>query len=82
MRISSSLLADTSDHLLIDGYFALLYILKICQQVVHSLVLIDCSASGYRFIDHFYVHKHNIPIILLNISRILEAFDEKPTKYG
>lgn len=49
---------------------------------VHSLALIDCGISRYRFINHFYTHKHNIYLILLNTPWILEAFDEKPTKYS
>ena len=65
-----------------DGHLAIPCILKLNQQTINSLALIDSSASGFEFIDHFYVHKHNIPIILLNTPQTLEEFDRNPTEYG
>lgn len=83
MKISiSKLPLDSSDDLLINGHLAIPCILKLNQQTIYSSALIDSGASGYGFIDHSYVHKHNISMILLNTPWTLKAFDKKPTEYG
>lgn len=72
---------DSFNNLLIDEYIVILYILSFNQQTVYISVLINSSVSRYKFIDHFYIHKYNIPIIFLNKSQTLEAFNSKSTKY-
>lgn len=65
-----------------DGHLAIPCILKLNQQTIYSLALINSSLSGFGFIDNFYAHKYNIPMILLNTPLTLEAFDGNPTEYG
>lgn len=82
MKISiSKLLLNSLNNLLIDINFAILYILKLNQQIIYSLVLINSGTFGYRFIVHSYMLKYNIPMILLNTSRTLEPFDKNFIKY-
>ena len=64
-----------------DGYLAVMCILITNQKQVQTSALIDFGASGYGFIDHSFAHKQNIPLILLNTPRTLEAFDSSLSDY-
>lgn len=61
------LLLNSSNNLLINGYFAIPNILKLNQQTIYNSELIHLNISEYGFIDHFYIHKYNISIILLDM---------------
>jgi hypothetical protein len=46
--------------------------------VIKFYALIDCSATGYAFIDKDYAHYHHLPFHLLKSSRNITIIDGRP----
>ena len=51
------------------------YILRQAQSRISALILIDCGASAYAFIDKTFAQQHNLPQHQLKYPRRLQGFD-------
>jgi hypothetical protein len=52
------------------------------ENVIKSHILIDCSATGYAFIDEDHAHGHQLPLHLLKSPRNLAIIDGRPVTSG
>ena len=47
-----------------------------------SYVLVDCSATGYAFVDEEFAHDHDLLLYKLKTPRSLEVIDGRPIESG
>ena len=47
-----------------------------------SYTLVDCSATGYTFVDEEFVCDHNLPLYMLKTPCLLEVIDGRPIELG
>ena len=85
LHISSlSLQAQVLEEELLDGGHIVVSVKlddksnKFCS----SYALVDCSATGYTFIDEAFARDHNLPLYKLKTPRSLEVIDGRPIKSG
>lgn len=64
-----------------DGYLAVNCILTTNYKQIPTSALIDFCALSDGFIDHSFVDKHSIFLILLNSPQTLEVFDGTHSDY-
>ena len=57
-------------------------ILRQAQSRISALILIDCGASAYAFIDKTFAQQHNFPQHQLKYPRRLQGFDGQPALTG
>ncbi len=56
--------------------------LRQAQSRISALILIDCGASAYAFIDKTFAQQHNFPQHQLKYPRRLQGFDGQPALTG
>ena len=49
---------------------------------INSHVLIDCGATGFAFIDKWFISQHNLPRHRLRVPRTLQVIDGCPVSSG
>ena len=79
LRISScSLQSDIKEEWLDENHIVISTQIQDKSSLISTHALVDCSATGFAFIDEEFVHDHNFPLFKLKKPRCLQVIDGRP----